>query len=298
MRMARGPLARGLALAGPPGQGLAGLAHPAGGGRRGSRCAGRHAGPHRHPVRPPARSGASRPRRCPVSRATTWCWPTPGPAGLAAAGGDPGHRRPARSWPRWPRPGRTTRSSWWPRPPAWAAMCWPRSGWRSSSEHLAILPGLGKTARHQRSVAIRVPAGPIRFYQVSIGSSGQVSAPRLLAVPALPDGTNLTGLALTPDGRKLAVASQPPQARPRPGDPGGHAGHGGSACLDLARRPADPGEHRRDRLGAVLGGGRQHTGLPAVGRRPLPGPAAGHHGARQQPGGQPGGAAADMGWQR
>ena len=78
-------------------------------------------------------------------------------------------------------------------------------------ERLAILPGLGKTARHQRSVAIRVPAGPIRFYQFSIGSSGQVSALRLLPVPALPAGTNLTGLALTPDGRKLAVASQPPQ---------------------------------------------------------------------------------------
>jgi hypothetical protein len=78
-------------------------------------------------------------------------------------------------------------------------------------ERLAILPGPGKTARHQRSVAIQVPAGPIRFYQFSIGSSGQVSAPRLLRALALPAGTSLTGLALTPDGRKLAVASQPPR---------------------------------------------------------------------------------------
>jgi len=48
----------------------------------------------------------------------------------------------------------------------------------------------------------------IRFYQVRIGSSGQVSPLRLLPVPALPSGTYLDGLALTPDGRKLAVASQ------------------------------------------------------------------------------------------
>ena len=79
-------------------------------------------------------------------------------------------------------------------------------------ERLATLPGLGKTTRHQRSIEVPVPAGPIRFYQFSIGSSGQVSAPRLLAALALPAGTDLTGLALTPDGRKLAVASQPPRA--------------------------------------------------------------------------------------
>jgi len=78
-------------------------------------------------------------------------------------------------------------------------------------ERLVTLPGLGKPARHQRTVAIQVPAGPIRFYQFSIGSSGQVSAPRLLAGLALPAGTSLTGLALTPDGRRLAVASQPPR---------------------------------------------------------------------------------------
>jgi len=80
-------------------------------------------------------------------------------------------------------------------------------------ERVAILPGLGQTAGHRRTVAIPVPAGPIRFYQFSIGSSGQVSAPRLLAVPGLPAGTDLTGLALTPDGRKLAVAI----ATPKPG---------------------------------------------------------------------------------
>jgi hypothetical protein len=78
-------------------------------------------------------------------------------------------------------------------------------------ERLASLPGLGATGRHQRTVAIPVPAGPTRFYQFSIGSSGQVSAPHLLAAPALPAGTDLTGLALTPDGSKLAVASQPPR---------------------------------------------------------------------------------------
>jgi hypothetical protein len=78
-------------------------------------------------------------------------------------------------------------------------------------ERLATLPGLGKTTRHQRSIEVPVPAGPIRFYQFSIGSSGQVSALRPLAALALPAGTNLTGLALTPDGRKLAVASQPPR---------------------------------------------------------------------------------------
>ena len=76
-------------------------------------------------------------------------------------------------------------------------------------EHEVTLPGLGKTAKHQRTIAVPVPAGPIRFYQFSISSSGQVSAPRLLPVPALRADMSLTGLALTPDGRKLAVASQP-----------------------------------------------------------------------------------------
>jgi hypothetical protein len=78
-------------------------------------------------------------------------------------------------------------------------------------ESQVSLPGLGRKARHLRTIAIQVPAGPIRFYQFSIGSSGQVSALRLLPAVELPAGTDLTGLALTPDGRKLAVASQPPR---------------------------------------------------------------------------------------
>lgn len=78
-------------------------------------------------------------------------------------------------------------------------------------ERLASPPGLGTRGRHQRSIAIQVPGGPIRFYQFSIGSSGQVSALRPLSVPGLPAGAGLDGLALTPDGRELAVASQPPR---------------------------------------------------------------------------------------
>jgi hypothetical protein len=48
--------------------------------------------------------------------------------------------------------------------------------------------------------------GPIRFYQLRISSSGQVSALSPLPVPALPADADVSGLALTPDGRKLAVA--------------------------------------------------------------------------------------------
>jgi hypothetical protein len=66
------------------------------------------------------------------------------------------------------------------------------------------------------SVAVQVPAGPIRFYQLRISSSGQVSALSPLAVPALPAGADLSGLALTPDGRKLAVATRAGGPRPGP----------------------------------------------------------------------------------
>jgi hypothetical protein len=65
-----------------------------------------------------------------------------------------------------------------------------------------------------------VPAGPIRFYQLRVSSSGQVSALSPLPVPALPADAELSGLALTPDGRKLAVATlagAPQRGRPRPG---------------------------------------------------------------------------------
>ena len=48
----------------------------------------------------------------------------------------------------------------------------------------------------------------------------------------------------------------------------------------------EPGWHR---LGAVLGGGRPDAGLCAADRRPVQSPAAGHHRAGQQPGGQPAG---------
>jgi hypothetical protein len=61
-----------------------------------------------------------------------------------------------------------------------------------------------------------VPAGPIRFYQLRISSSGQVSALSPLPVPALPADANLYGLALTPDGRKLAVATRTGGPRPGP----------------------------------------------------------------------------------
>ena len=50
--------------------------------------------------------------------------------------------------------------------------------------------------------------GPIRLYQLQMSSSGQVSALSPLPFPALPADAELSGLALTPDGRKLAVAIQ------------------------------------------------------------------------------------------
>jgi hypothetical protein len=58
------------------------------------------------------------------------------------------------------------------------------------------------------SFAVQMPAGPIRFYQLRISSSGQVSALSALPVPALPADAALEGLALTPDGRQLAVATR------------------------------------------------------------------------------------------
>jgi hypothetical protein len=60
-------------------------------------------------------------------------------------------------------------------------------------------------------VSVAEPAGPIRFYQFWISSSGQVSSLRRLRVPEVPAGPSLSGLALTPDGRKLAVALQTPK---------------------------------------------------------------------------------------
>ena len=243
------------------------------------------------PAGPAGRAAARRPALLPGAGRHQ------GPAGLAAAGGDPGHCHrpdrghggPAPAGERVPHGGRGLR-----RGPLCAGRA--ADGGRAGAPGHPARAGEDGQAPAQRGDPSA--AGPIRFYQVSIGSSGQVSAPRLLAVPALPDGTNLTGLALTPDGRKLAVASQPPRPGRDPEIQVDTLATGAQRAWTWPGGPADPGEHRRDRLGAVLGGGRQHTGLPAVGRRLLPGPAAGHHGAGQQPGGQPGGAAADMGWQR
>lgn len=67
-----------------------------------------------------------------------------------------------------------------------------------------------------KTVGFQVPAGPIRFYQLRISSSGQVSALSPLPVPALPAGATLDGLALTPDGRQLAVATRAGGPRPGP----------------------------------------------------------------------------------
>jgi hypothetical protein len=80
---------------------------------------------------------------------------------------------------------------------------------RMALEHRAILEPSASgapTVQRRGSVAVQVPAGPIHFYQLRISSSGQVSALSPLRVPALPADADLSGLALTPDGRKLAVA--------------------------------------------------------------------------------------------
>jgi len=66
------------------------------------------------------------------------------------------------------------------------------------------------------TVGFLAPTGPVRFYQLRISSSGQVSALSLLPVPALPAGAVLDGLALTPDGRQLAVATRAGGPRPGP----------------------------------------------------------------------------------
>jgi hypothetical protein len=66
------------------------------------------------------------------------------------------------------------------------------------------------------TVGFLAPTGPIRFYQLRISSSGQVSALSPLPVPGLPAGAVLDGLALTPDGRQLAVATRAGGPRPGP----------------------------------------------------------------------------------
>lgn len=86
---------------------------------------------------------------------------------------------------------------------------------RMALEHRKVV-GLGGRPVPGKTVAVQVPAGPIRFYQLRISSSGQVSALSPLPVPALPAGAVLDGLALTPDGRQLAVATRAGGPRPGP----------------------------------------------------------------------------------
>ena len=94
---------------------------------------------------------------------------------------------------------------------------------RMAIEHRATvglpvgIPVSGAPATQRRgSVAVQVPVGPIHFYQLRISSSGQVSALSPLPFPALPADADLSGLALTPDGRKLAVAIRTGGPRPGP----------------------------------------------------------------------------------
>ena len=82
-------------------------------------------------------------------------------------------------------------------------------------EHRKVVGLDGRPVRG-KTVGYFAPAGPIRFYQLRISSSGQVSALSPLPVPALPADADLSGLALTPDGRKLAVATRAGGPRPGP----------------------------------------------------------------------------------
>ena len=61
------------------------------------------------------------------------------------------------------------------------------------------------------SFAVQVPAGPVRFYQLRISSSGQVSALSPLPVPALPAHAALEGKQLLCPGHH----EPPPSAKAR-----------------------------------------------------------------------------------
>ncbi len=74
-----------------------------------------------------------------------------------------------------------------------------------------VLDGQRTEVQQEGKVKIAEPAGPVRFYQFWISSSGQVSSLRPVPVPEVPAGPSLAGLALTPDGRKLAVALETPK---------------------------------------------------------------------------------------
>jgi len=69
------------------------------------------------------------------------------------------------------------------------------------------VPG-SPAAQPRGTVAVQVPAGPIHFYQLQISAAGHVSALSPVPVPALPANAPLDGLALTPDGSQLAVATR------------------------------------------------------------------------------------------
>ena len=173
----------------------------------------------------------------------------------ATSSSRPGARRrrsapppPAGSWPRSPRR-RTARSPWWPPPPACAATCWPRSG-----EPVVQL-------RRERSGVPQRSGRPDPL----VPAADELIGPGFGAEPAA-----CPGAAGRCGSRRPGAHPRWPQARgghpgrrapARPGNPGGHAGHGGSARLDLAGCPADRREPGWHRVGAVLGGGRQHAGL-------------------------------------
>ncbi len=74
-----------------------------------------------------------------------------------------------------------------------------------------VLAAQRTEVKQEGNAKIAEPGGPIRFYQFWISSSGQVSSLHPLPVPEVPAGPFLSGLALTPDGRKLAVALETPK---------------------------------------------------------------------------------------
>lgn len=79
-----------------------------------------------------------------------------------------------------------------------------------------VLAAQRTAVQREGNVGYLRQTGPIRLYQLQISSSGQVSALSPLPFPALPASADLSGLALTPDGRKLAVAIRTGGPRPGP----------------------------------------------------------------------------------
>ena len=138
--------------------------------------------------------------------------------------------------------------------------------------------------RSSASAASQSQAGPIRFYQLRISSSGQVSALSPLPVPALPADADLDGLALTPDGRQLAVAIRTGGPRPGPEIQVDTLATGAQRVWTWPG--AQPVEESLGGTGSALSWAADDRTLAfaAADRRPVQGPAAGHHGAGQQPG--------------